>query len=182
MRASAPNPFVRRFTQPGVILVAIVLAGAMGLVGGFQQIRAQIFGPFVAGNIPSTSFGAVATDSDTDGDGLPDERELQIYGTSPYIADSDSDGLPDGQEVTAGSDPLCAGSSCGALVQTAPPAGVGSAGTQLESTVDPASVTPEQLRQLLRDSGLSTEQVDSLTDEELAAAWQVALQQASSAQ
>ena len=36
---------------------------------------------------------------DTDGDGLPDELERLVYGTSPYLADTDGDGLPDGWET-----------------------------------------------------------------------------------
>lgn len=43
---------------------------------------------------------------DTDGDGLTDSDEINIYGTNPFLADSDDDGLPDGREVTSGTDPL----------------------------------------------------------------------------
>ncbi|MBW2264033.1 MAG: hypothetical protein JRG91_18885 [Deltaproteobacteria bacterium] len=37
------------------------------------------------------------TPLDTDGDGIPDDEELEI-GTDPYDADSDDDGVPDGDE------------------------------------------------------------------------------------
>ncbi|MBI3365841.1 MAG: OmpA family protein [Ignavibacteriae bacterium] len=36
---------------------------------------------------------------DTDGDGLPDDDEINIYKTNPYQADSDGDGLKDGEEI-----------------------------------------------------------------------------------
>lgn len=36
---------------------------------------------------------------DTDGDGLADEMERLVYGTSPYLADTNGDGLPDGWET-----------------------------------------------------------------------------------
>ena len=36
---------------------------------------------------------------DTDGDGLTDSNEINLYGTDPNDADSDDDGLPDGEEV-----------------------------------------------------------------------------------
>lgn len=36
---------------------------------------------------------------DTDGDGLTDADEINIYKTNPYQADSDGDGLTDGEEV-----------------------------------------------------------------------------------
>ena len=43
---------------------------------------------------------------DSDGDGLPDEMERRVYGTSPYLADSDGDGLSDALELAWGSDPF----------------------------------------------------------------------------
>jgi radical SAM superfamily enzyme YgiQ (UPF0313 family) len=35
---------------------------------------------------------------DTDGDGLPDQCETEIFGTDPLLADTDGDGTPDGHE------------------------------------------------------------------------------------
>lgn len=43
---------------------------------------------------------------DSDGDGLPDIRELSEHGTDPEIADSDGGSTPDGEEVGNGTDPL----------------------------------------------------------------------------
>ncbi|HOU93480.1 MAG TPA: hypothetical protein PLU22_20655, partial [Polyangiaceae bacterium] len=36
--------------------------------------------------------------ADTDGDGLPDQCEEEIFGTDPALADTDGDGTPDGAE------------------------------------------------------------------------------------
>ncbi len=44
--------------------------------------------------------------ADTDGDGLWDGHEEDIYQTRPTVADTDRDGYSDGIEVGAGSDPL----------------------------------------------------------------------------
>lgn len=44
---------------------------------------------------------------DTDGDGLNDYDEINIYHTSPYLADSDGDGINDAQEIKNGTDPNC---------------------------------------------------------------------------
>lgn len=43
---------------------------------------------------------------DTDGDGLPDERELARFRTDPNNPDTDGDGLGDGLEVRTDTDPL----------------------------------------------------------------------------
>ena len=44
--------------------------------------------------------------ADTDGDGLSDGQEVNVYGTSPTNADTDGDGLKDGEEVGRGTNPL----------------------------------------------------------------------------
>lgn len=49
--------------------------------------------------------GCVATDTDTDGDGLLDRTEARL-GTDPASPDTDEDRLPDGDEAALGSDPL----------------------------------------------------------------------------
>ncbi|MFH0955871.1 MAG: CAP domain-containing protein [Candidatus Falkowbacteria bacterium] len=43
---------------------------------------------------------------DTDGDGLCDYEEKNIYGTDPKNPDTDGDGMPDGNEVKRGRNPL----------------------------------------------------------------------------
>lgn len=49
----------------------------------------------------------VATAVDSDGDGIADEDEINIYGTDPYNWDTDGDGLGDGEEAfVTGTDPL----------------------------------------------------------------------------
>ncbi len=53
------------------------------------------------------AYGTDLELADTDGDGLLDGEEVNVYKTSPLIADSDGDGLSDGQEVLElGSNPL----------------------------------------------------------------------------
>jgi hypothetical protein len=46
--------------------------------------------------------------TDTDGDGISDYDESNVYHTSPYLKDSDSDGVPDNIEIARGTDPNCA--------------------------------------------------------------------------
>jgi hypothetical protein len=60
-----------------------------------------------------TSEDEISSDKDTDGDGLWDIDELNIYYTSPYLEDTDSDGIIDSKEIEQGSDPTCAqGQNC----------------------------------------------------------------------
>lgn len=47
-------------------------------------------------------YRAGNADLDSDGDSLPDARELYVHGTAIDLADSDADGLPDGEEVRWG--------------------------------------------------------------------------------
>lgn len=65
-----------------------------------------------------TSGGRVYLAADatrnSDGDGLPDEMERRVYGTSPYLADTDGDGLSDSLELAWGSNPLVADHSSAA--------------------------------------------------------------------
>lgn len=58
---------------------------------------------------------------DTDGDGLNDYEELNVYGTSPYLEDSDSDGYDDKNEIESDNDPNCpVGVNCYGNELTAP--------------------------------------------------------------
>ena len=47
---------------------------------------------------------------DSDGDGLSDFDEINIFGSDPYNADSDGDGIEDGDAVLNGKDPVGGGS------------------------------------------------------------------------
>jgi len=49
---------------------------------------------------------AQATTDDRDADGLANDAEVQIYGTSPNLPDTDYDKVLDGDEVRQGTDPL----------------------------------------------------------------------------
>ena len=183
MTSPLMNALVRRFTQPGVILVAIVLTGVMGLIGGFRQLQSQIFAPFEI--TPPANQGVAGSDlaqfQDTDQDGLIDSQEQQL-GTNPFNPDSDSDGITDGQEVTNGTDPNClAGTDCsawqasGSVVSPTPPPDDSAVEQPADTTA--IDMTPQQLRDALIQGGLPADQVSSLTDEQLQQAWQAALQQ-----
>ncbi len=150
----------------GSYLLFFLSIAALGV--GFWQIKTAINLPFHIdeGVLPT---GALSTDfstrdmaslaRDTDGDGLLDYDETNIYNTSPYLADSDSDGFSDGEEIKSGNNPNCpAKQTC--LV----------APTLSAGEVAPQNV--EELRKLLKDSGISQEDLDKIDDTTLLSLYQ----------
>jgi len=126
---------------------------------------------------------------DTDGDGLSDWDELNVYKTSPYLEDSDGDGVKDSIEIAAATDPNCPeGKECFTKkleVTTSEGTGTPSQLTnrQLESNF--ASSTDAELqalikgesdaakiRKLLFDAGMDQAVLNQLSDEQLMAAYQ----------
>jgi len=126
---------------------------------------------------------------DTDEDGLSDWEEVNVQGTSPYLADTDSDGIDDAQEIAQGTDPNCAkGKVCGSdiigivedaqkeidqmpseeedftqLITDFSEESQGALNALEQGTIP----TADQIRALLRDSGLSDEQINIASDEDL---------------
>lgn len=130
--------------------------------------------------------------TDTDEDGISDYDELNIFATSPYIKDTDSDGRADGAEILEGGDPNCAlGKTCvsSELIQS------GASAAFLESQVPQAPETietptleeaigalqglsVEDVRLMLGESGIEADQLAQLSDEEVMALYQDAVNQA----
>lgn len=133
---------------------------------------------------------------DTDGDGLSDWDELNIYNTSPYLEDSDSDGFSDKQEIDNNKDPNCpAGRDCYdqdfSSIQTNNENQAGSsvergngflqelnkaAGNQTDvgdiSFSQMENLDAATLRQILKEAGMSEELLNQISDEELLKTWQ----------
>ena len=77
------------------LLLALLPAPALGQATLFD------LDPTSTGSRYSAGIDLV---DDIDGDGISNERELQI-GTFPYKPDSDGDGVDDPTEIDAGTDP-----------------------------------------------------------------------------
>lgn len=107
---------------------------------------------------------------DTDGDGLSDYLELNKYGTSPYLKDSDGDGIDDKTEIERGTDPNCPeGQNC--FNSNYQNQGLATADyTPTLNTSAPTSklqVTPEFIRQIMKQNGTSDEELAEISDQEL---------------
>jgi len=184
--ASLPRPQKIAVLSLSLLAILIVFSWAW-------QFRANINRPFkveIAKNTNSTTVDP--RQQDTDGDGLSDYDEVNVYKTSPYLEDTDSDNILDKKEVEQGSDPNCpAGRNCnvvttesnsptGTNVDTNPTLSdnLNSSGTPevilqnaLSGQIDAAG-----LRQLLLDAGGDKATLDQISDAELMTIYQESLQ------
>ena len=136
--------------------------------------------------------------ADTDQDGLTDYEELYIYNTSPYLEDSDSDGQTDKQEIDSQTDPNCpkgqicqsqpnintnssTNSGFGNVSQFSLPTGQIDQ-SQLLNQIMNGQVSPDQLRQMLLESGLSADVVSQFDDQTLIEVYIETLEQINSGQ
>lgn len=170
----------------GLAVFAIFIIGLWALT-----LKQQINAPLAQNSLKGADQSAIFEDEeekqkkeDTDGDGLSDWDELNIYKTSPYIFDSDSDGLSDGAEIMSNTDPNCPqGKICSTASQDSPAAETeDSAGDfqALEDDSDPADLSAllagqldaASLRKILLDSGsVAKEDLEKISDAELLQAY-----------
>lgn len=174
-----------------VSLFSILVLAVMSL--GFWQIKINVLNPFkppVGGfeEVDLNTVLALDPDIDTDGDGLSDYDEINIYGTSPYLEDTDSDGISDYDEVMRGSDPLCPeGKSClGSgdyfsdtnLIPTSTEMMLGDSIGLDDADISKfedmvlSSISALELRGLLIENGADIEILDQISDEDLLASFQ----------
>lgn len=129
---------------------------------------------------------------DSDGDGLSDWDELNLYKTSPYLEDSDSDGFNDKNEINSGNDPNCpTGRNCSGvsgldnsnlndnsgfenLTQNILDDTANNALDQATTLLN-APTNANTLRQILLDSGFDRVALDKISDEDLIKAYQVSV-------
>jgi len=134
--------------------------------------------------------------SDTDSDGLNDYDEQNVYLTSIYLLDTDSDGISDAAEIAKGTDPRCPeGKDCAAFkeyynqpasqAETQIATLLGNAGVSTDTTQTDAefvsslsplhalvaqeNIDPTELRTLLIANGVSSADLDQVSDTDLIA-------------
>lgn len=182
-----------RSKKIAVFFLSIVAFGILGI--WVWQFKARLDSPFIPdgkeAKLAQESYQKIITNTindDTDGDGLSDSDEINIYQTSPYIEDTDGDGLSDAQEINSEQDPLCAkGETCGiVLVENNASSSIQSnisVDNNFASGVDENLLITalsgegsiETLRLMLLQSGVDQEMLDSISDEDLMASYQTVL-------
>lgn len=174
--------------KAGVILLAV--AGILVLVLGFWSISYKIKSPFFLKQVDNKLLSNEAVSDltkDTDGDGLTDWEEANIYHTSAYLEDSDSDGSSDSAEIKGGTDPNCPeGKDCRAsqeLPAASPALQTPSLGAAAEPTLDlPAVLPADEIRKMLKEAGMSDENLKKLDDKAVLEIYQKAVEEANKGQ
>lgn len=174
----------------------VLLIGVVGLGLGVSQWRGSLGKAFAKrsdGFKTPTEIEIQRVEEmktkDTDGDGLNDYEEINVYQTSPYLADSDSDGVDDKTELAKGDDPNCPiGKRCGGLAgaietQATLSATASSAlsAQEEEALKQLMNPTPAQIRQMLIQAGITPEDIEGISDADLLELYRQSLNEAQSA-
>ena len=103
----APGSGTTLIAPPAVdaVLAPVDVAPAPAPDSGPAAEPAAVDDPATA--VPADAVAETAADTDTDGDGISDDYEINVYATDPGLWDTDGDGLSDGEELlSTGSDPF----------------------------------------------------------------------------
>ncbi len=172
------------------VLVFLVILVIVALPLGIWQISRQLKSPFAPKKAEQASSSnqlssAINSETprieslrtrDTDQDGISDYDELYVYKTSPYIADSDSDKISDKMEVDQGTDPNCPAGVVCSREPTEVISNTNATSGEQSSATDVTNLSADQLREIMRDSGASEQQLNQISDDELLQAYQEILE------
>ena len=179
----------QRSAKEKTAMAAVLVVSFLAVILGVTQLAQAVKRPIAdlmslqdASNINAQNDAVANLEQqlkDTDGDGLTDYNELNIYKTSPYLSDSDSDGISDKAEIDAGHDPNCAGrdncfrtditQSTGATASTEQPGQL-----NIQALLSGQS-DPQTIRNLLSQQGFPKETLDKISDEQLLLTYRQAL-------
>ncbi|MBU1179707.1 hypothetical protein KJ885_02085 [Patescibacteria group bacterium] len=162
-------------------IFVLAIAGILALGFGFWQLRHNIRAPFLLNPLKAKQEAETTwidmQNKDTDSDGLSDYDETYLYATSPYLEDSDSDGKLDGEEIQEGTDPNCPeGKDCKTTAgKPATSAGLALPGTEASQAgdtqsaedIDLTNLSINDIREILKASGIDEESLKKLDDKAL---------------
>lgn len=169
-------------------IIVLAMAGVLAFGIGFWKIGYDIKKPFLLNPMTITEAKEDTwldlQNKDTDNDGLSDYDETYLYNTSPYIEDSDSDGKSDMDEIESGTDPNCPeGTECSQKNTSISPAIeinapiMDSEENALESAqMDFNNLSIDQVRDLLRLSGMDEATLNQIDDASLMEIYKSALE------
>ncbi|MFH1225723.1 MAG: hypothetical protein V1684_00345 [bacterium] len=182
-----PKPALTFRARLLFVLVAVIGLGS--LVWGGWRMGQNMKAPFLPKGNANTgaeiSQLIILQGKDTDEDGLSDYDETYVYKTSPYLKDTDSDGFDDKTEISTGNDPNCpAGANCGLpdVNTNASTTGPAMPDTSGLNQILSGSLTADQIRALMIESGVAKEELDKIDDQTLIALYQQALAEQASSQ
>ena len=185
--------------QQKISLISLETFTVLVLVFAIFRFRYNLYSPFdyskkLVSNQTISSINIVSTTTDltkldSDGDGLNDYDEINVYKTSPYLEDSDSDGFNDKEELLHNTDPNCpAGYNC-APISVDISSAISTPDDFSSSTVSGLTAEeqtardmlsgksdPAVLRKLLLDNGMDQANLDKISDDDLIASYQESLQ------
>ena len=99
-----PSP---NLAPPGYYMLSVISSAGVPSEATFIRLGATTDsdGDGLTDDDEINIYGTDPMVADTDGEGLGDGDEVNVYGTSPLLIDSDGDGFDDGTEVFIGTDP-----------------------------------------------------------------------------
>lgn len=153
------------------ILGIFAVLGIASLIFGFLYFRENIRSPFrnfyhdynkkTQEQEQTEELLALKT-QDSDGDTIMDYDEIYQYNTSRFLADTDSDGIADNIEIKNGTNPLCPeGKTCVSITTNA------NANASNTNSLDLNAMTAEQLRELLKQNGVTEDELNLIGDDQL---------------
>jgi len=129
-----------------IAIIALVIGAGFVFVFSALRVRQGIYSPFLVPvdtyeqnreliQDPIAEYQALQKRTDSDGDGLSDWSEENIYKTSPYLWSTAGDSVPDNVKIARGENPLC---------KSGEPCDIGTMNFNLPTTTLPFNLTEPQ--------------------------------------
>ncbi len=148
------------FSRDSVGVKIIFVIGIMSILLGSWKMIYGIKNSFVSSQISLSDKSYIIEGlnslKDTDGDGLSDTDEMNIYGTSPYLADTNSNDISDYDEVILGK-----GNNCTDILSCNASANLSV--ISASSSIFGEAINYDDIKKQLLEAGYSQEIIDQIT-------------------